>query len=269
MPTFTHDHIRFFYRDTGAGRPFFFQHGLGADSSQTFGIFTPPPGIRLLSFDCRAHGETQPLGEPEKIRLATFADDLGAFMDHLGIERAIIGGISMGAAITLNFTLRHPARVLGLVQSRPAWLDAPCPWNVKMFSLVAGLVRQHGAKRGQELFKQTEEFRETLENWPDVANSLALQFEHPRIEESAFKLEQLIKDVPCRDRRDWAKIQVPTLVLANALDPIHPYEYAEVIASLIPGAELREITSKSVSLERHNADTQRWLGEFLQRHFGS
>ena len=33
----------------------------------------------------------------------------------------------MGAGIALNFTLRHPERVLGLVLSRPAWLDAPNP----------------------------------------------------------------------------------------------------------------------------------------------
>lgn len=66
MPTFLHDEIHFHYRDTGSGVPFVFQHGLGADVSQTFDLFTPPPGFRLLSFDCRAHGETRPVGDPKK-----------------------------------------------------------------------------------------------------------------------------------------------------------------------------------------------------------
>ncbi len=269
MPAFTHDQMRFHYEDTGTGRPFFFQHGLGADVTQPFGLFQPPTGFRLLAFDARAHGRTEPLGDLEKLRFNTFADDLHALMDHLKIDRAIVGGISMGAAIALNFTLRFPERVMGLVLSRPAWLDAPHPWNVTMFTLISTLLREHGAKRGQELFRQTEEYRDALRQWPDVAQGLAQQFENPQAEATAVKLERIMNDAPCADRRAWAAIQVPTLVLGNRLDPIHPYEFAGEYARLIPGAELREITSKSVSLERHNADVQREVGDFLLRHFNN
>ena len=203
MSFFTHDGLNFNYRETGTGTPFFFQHGLGGDVDQPFGLFQPPAGFRLLAFDCRGHGETQPLGDPQRYALATFSDDLRALMDHLQIERAVVGGISMGAAVALNFALRFPERVLGLVLSRPAWLDAPNPWNVERFSLITRLVREHGARRGQELFKDTEVYREALREWPDVAVSLAAQFEHPRIEESAFKLERIINDRPNADRREW------------------------------------------------------------------
>ena len=50
---------------------------------------------------------------------------------------------------------------------------------------------------------------------------------------------------------------MPTLVLGNRQDPIHPWDIAETLAGLIPGAELREITPKSVSLEQHAADVQK------------
>jgi pimeloyl-ACP methyl ester carboxylesterase len=173
----------------------------------------------------------------------------------------------MGAAITLNFTLRNPGRVLGLVQSRPAWLDAPHPWNVTMFSLVSQIVREHGRIAGKEHFLQTEEYAEMLAKWPDVANSLAAQFDNPLVAETAFKFERIIRDAPCRDRREWAGIQVPTLVLANRFDPIHPFEFGTEMQRLIPGAEFQEVTSKSLSLEHHNADVQRALDAFLQRHF--
>jgi pimeloyl-ACP methyl ester carboxylesterase len=267
MAFFCHDGIQFHYRDEGPGLPFFFQHGLGADLTQPFSLCQPPPGIRLIAFDARAHGQTRPVGPEDKISFTAFADDLGALMDHLQIHKAIVGGVSMGAAITLNFTLRNPARVFGLVQSRPAWLDAPNPWNVKMFSLIARLVRDHGRVKGKEAFLGTMEYKETLAKWPDVANSLASQFDHPLVEETAFKFERIIHDSPCRDRREWARIQVPTLVLANRYDPIHPYEYAEEVAGLISGAEFREVTAKSSSLEQHNADVQRCLREFLERRF--
>jgi hypothetical protein len=39
------------------------------------------------------------LGPPEKINMAAFADDLLAFFDELGIGQAVVGGISMGAAV--------------------------------------------------------------------------------------------------------------------------------------------------------------------------
>jgi pimeloyl-ACP methyl ester carboxylesterase len=159
---------------------------------------------------------------------------------------------------------------LGLVLSRPAWLDAPNPWNVQMFSLITELIRQHGARRGQELFTQTDEYQDTRRQWPDVANSLALQFESPQVEETAFKYERIINDAPSRDRRQWASIIVPTLVLANRQDPVHPFEYGETLARSIPGGELKEITAKSVSIDQHGADVQRelqaWLGcRFLKR----
>lgn len=267
MPTFPHDGIQFHYRDEGAGLPFFFQHGLGADLTQPFGIFRPPPGIRLIAFDARAHGQTRPVGSEDKINLSSFADDLQALMDHLQIPQAIVGGISMGAAITLNFALRCPGRVVGLVQSRPAWLDAPNPWNVQMFSLVSRCIRERGRVEGKRVFLESPEYRDTFERWPDVATSLAGQFDNPQIEESAFKFERIIKDAPSRDRNEWNRLAVPTLVMANQRDPIHPFDYAEVLANLIPGAVLRELTPKSVSLDQHNADVQRHVSEFLGRHF--
>lgn len=53
MAFFIHDGIQFHYQDTGSGLPFIFQHGLGADVAQPFGLFQPPPSIRLLAFNKR------------------------------------------------------------------------------------------------------------------------------------------------------------------------------------------------------------------------
>jgi pimeloyl-ACP methyl ester carboxylesterase len=267
MPTFATETIQFHYLEKGSGLPFFFQHGLGADVSQPFGLFQPPPGIRLIGMDVRAHGLTRPAGPREKIGLATFADDLVALMDFLSVSKAIAGGISMGAAVALNLALRYPNRVLGLVLSRPAWIDGPNPWNVQMFSLVSRLIREYGARRGQELFKETSEYADLMRTYPDTANSLVRQFDHPLAEENAVNLEGIPRDTPSSNRHDWAGIQVPTLVLANRQDPIHPFHFGEVLARAIPGAEFKEITSKSLNAEQHGRDVQRFIESFLQRNF--
>ena len=125
MPHFQRDGIAFHYRDTGQGVPFVFQHGLGGDAAQTFGLFAPPPGYRLITLECRGHGDTRPLGDPDKLSLGVFVDDLCALLEHLALPQVVVGGISMGAAVALMLTLRRPERVRGLVLSRPAWLDEP------------------------------------------------------------------------------------------------------------------------------------------------
>jgi sugar phosphate isomerase/epimerase/pimeloyl-ACP methyl ester carboxylesterase len=264
---FPRDGIQFHYETVGFGVPFFFQHGLGADVTQPFGLFRPPGGIRLISFDCRAHGRTSPVGPPEKISLAAFADDLLALMDHLQIERAVVGGISMGAAVALNFAMRYPQRLLGVVLHRPAWLDGPRRENVAVFTTIAGLLREHGPEKGLSLFQQSEIYRRALASSPGNAGSLASQFLLPRAEETVVRLEKIPLDSPGPDRRQWRAISVPALVLANDHDPIHPLEYGVTLSREIPGAEFKELTPKFLSADRHREETQRFLEDFLLRYF--
>jgi len=267
MPFFQHDGLRFYYEERGTGIPFVFQHGLGGDVGQPIGIFKPPPGFRLLSMDCRAHGETRPLGDPNKIRLNCFADDLLELLDRLELARVIVGGISMGAAVSLNFTLRYPERVIGLVLSRPAWLDKPMEQNMEIYTFIARLIRKHGPAQGLREFKESSQYSTILKQSPDSANSLVGQFENPRAQEAVVRLERIPGDAPNWDRREWTLIKVPTLILASRQDPIHPFEYGEALAQTIPGAELRELTPKSVNKELHVKDVQQFLENFLIRHF--
>ena len=268
MPFFTHDDIQFHYLDSGSGVPFVFQHGLGSDVHQTFDLFRPPPGFRLLAFDCRGHGETRPLGPEEKINVAQFTEDLRAFLDHLRIERAVIGGISMGAAISLHFALTYPERLLGLVLSRPAWLDKSRADNMQAFSTLAEFIRKYGALEGARRYQETDAFLQVLKISPDNANSLLANFTHPRAEETVAKLERIPAHVPGHSRDDWKRLRVPTLVLANRQDAIHPFEFGEEMAQIIPGATFAEIAPKSAGLEKHAADVQRVLGEYLVKNFG-
>jgi pimeloyl-ACP methyl ester carboxylesterase len=59
-------------------------------------------------------------------------------------------------------------------------------------------------------------------------------------------------------------IRVPTLILANDLDPVHPYHYGEVLAQAIPGAILTRITSKEIDARQHSKDIQQAVERFLR-----
>lgn len=264
---FFRDGVHFHYQDAGRGIPFFYQHGLGGDVNQPFGLFQPPAGFRMISFDCRGHGQTRPLGPEEKISMATFSDDLLALMDHLRIERAVIGGISMGAAVALNFAVRHPERVRGLVLQRPAWLDQPRGGNVGIYSEMARLIRQHGPVKGMELFKLAPSFQKAFKQSQPGAKSLLAHFLDPLAAERVALLERIPVDSPHADRARWRALAVPTLVLASRQDEVHPFDFGLVLAEEIPGAEFQELTPKAVSVEQHNADVQRFLESFLLDHF--
>lgn len=266
MPYFHHDGLKLHYIETGGGVPFFFQHGLGGNVRQPFGLFVAPKGFRLISMDSRGHGTT-PVGDPAKLGLVTFADDLKALIDHLQIPRAIIGGISMGAAISATFALRYPEMVMGLVLSRPAWLEGPQPEYVKIYSLVGQLLCDHGPERGKQLFEQTSEYQKLLAESPDNANSLLRQFDPEGLENRLALLSRIDPYQPVTTLEDLARIKVPTLVISSRQDPVHPYEYGKLLASTIPGAEFHELTPKSVDKQRHGQDVQRHIADFLRRHY--
>ena len=265
MPFFTHDGIIFHYLEKGNGTPFFFQHGLTGDAEGVCALIGTVQGCRLISFDCRAHGKTTPVGDTKKIGFNAFADDLVSLMDHLGIAKAIIGGTSMGAGVALNCALRHSGRVAALILLRPAWLDAPNAENVRVFSMIADLLKKHGTTSGLEVFRKTSIYASIVEVSQDSANSLLSQFGNPRALEAIARLERIPSDAPNWDRREWLSIRVPTLVLANRQDPIHPFEFGETLAKQIRGAVFKEVTPKSINLQKYTLELREFIADFLRR----
>jgi pimeloyl-ACP methyl ester carboxylesterase len=72
-------------------------------------------GYRVVTPDLRGYGRSGVT--PGRVLLSDFADDLAALLDHLGIGQAVVGGVSMGGQITMEFQRRHPQRVRALVLS--------------------------------------------------------------------------------------------------------------------------------------------------------
>jgi len=129
MPAFPRDGICFNYLDEGdsSGLPFIFQHGLGGDVSQPAGVFSPPEGVRLVSIDCRGHGQTRPLGDPEKLAFSCFADDVVVFMERLEISDAVVGGSQWAPAWpSASSPVIQRGREDSCSRARPGSM-VPCP----------------------------------------------------------------------------------------------------------------------------------------------
>lgn len=71
------------------------------------------PHYRFLTWDARGHGKSQPLNG--EFSLEGCADDLLAVLDAIGVEKAVIGGQSLGGYIAQHIYLRAPARVQAMV----------------------------------------------------------------------------------------------------------------------------------------------------------
>ena len=89
--------------------------------------------FRLITWDMRGHGQTVCPQEQEHFTEAHTIADMTALLDHLGIERAVIGGLSLGGFMSLAFHLAHPQRTqaLMLFDTGPGYRspDARAGWN--------------------------------------------------------------------------------------------------------------------------------------------
>ncbi|MEJ7677552.1 MAG: alpha/beta hydrolase [Segetibacter sp.] len=265
MSYFEHNDLSFYYTETGHGTPFIFQHGLGGSVDQIIKIYSPPSGVRLITFDFRGHGKTQ-MSRKEELNFKTFADDVLAFMSHLLVDKAIIGGISMGAGVALNFALRYPDRTLALILSRPAWLDRPMEkQNKEIYSFIAKLLRENGHEKGRQIFIASDLYTQLSIVSPTTAQSFLGHFNYERASETAVKYELLPEDAPIDSRSEWKKITAPMLILANKSDPVHPFEYGLEYASAIGHADFKEITSKSINEEQHNKDVKKYIDMFINK----
>lgn len=70
-------------------------------------------GYRVITPDLEGFGESsQPTGP---LSMSDYADALVGLLDHLGIDRAVVGGMSMGGYVLLNLLDRHPQRLKGVL----------------------------------------------------------------------------------------------------------------------------------------------------------
>lgn len=262
--TLERDGLQLAGRDLGDGLPVIFQHGLGGDEAQVAEVFPDGAGFRRLTLECRGQGRS-PKDDPRRYSIATFAQDVLAFADMRGIGRFVAGGISMGAAIALRLAVHQPERVIALVLGRPAWLWQPAPDNMQMFAEVASHLRDPDRQRAIADFERSDTTRRLGCEAPDNLASMRKFLGVEDRSGSAALLSAIAADGPGVSEAEVRSISIPTLVLGTGKDLAHPLDHARTMASVIPGAELIELTAKSVDRPRYVAEFRAALSAFLSR----
>jgi pimeloyl-ACP methyl ester carboxylesterase len=100
---------RLYYEETGSGHPVIFVHEFGADHrewEQQVRYFSR--AYRCIAYAARGYPPSDVPEDPKLYGQDHSADDIAALLKHLGIARAHVVGLSMGAFATLRFGLRHP-----------------------------------------------------------------------------------------------------------------------------------------------------------------
>lgn len=102
--------LEMFYEVSGDGEPLIVLHGAYMDVP-SMGAIVPllAETHRVYALEMQGHGRTPDIDRP--ITYPALADDVAAFMEAEGIERADVFGYSMGAGVGLQLAIRHPGKV--------------------------------------------------------------------------------------------------------------------------------------------------------------
>jgi 3-oxoadipate enol-lactonase len=229
------------YDDHGAGTPILFLHAFPLNKNMWAGQIsallgqgngTPCP-YRLVALDWRGFGESSLANDISTMEL--LADDVAGLMDTLGMQRAIICGLSMGGYITFSFLRKYPQRVQGLIlaDTRPGADPAEGKANREN---IARLALSQGPGAVADILI------------PNVLSSYTRQH-HPLVEESVRQMINAAspqgiaaasRGMALRpDSSDLlASISCPTLVVVGEQDAFAPPAVAREYAAGIRESQL-------------------------------
>jgi pimeloyl-ACP methyl ester carboxylesterase len=185
------------------------------------------PRYRLVTWDMRGHGETESPADPAQYSHALTVSDMHGLLRNLGLERAVIGGLSLGGTMSLAFYAKHPEMVRALVicDSGPGYRNATAraEWNQRAQARAADL-----EARGLEaLATGSRDMREAVRR-------------HRSAQGLAHAARGMLSQADSSIIDSLPSVRVPTLVIVGDQDT--PFiASCEYMAKKIPGARLEVI----------------------------
>jgi len=219
------DGVRVHYEDSGGNggddrMPILLTHGFSASTGMWRGQVEALGGqYRLIRMDMRGHGETLCHMDDDLFSQHHVVEDMRALLDHLGIEKAVIGGHSLGGFMSLAFHVRYPDRVTALILQGcgPGYRSdkSRAVWN------------QHNEVRARTL---EEQGLGALNGGSEVP--ISVQRPAPEL---AMAARGILSQIDARVIDSLTSIAVPTLVIIGDGDSDF-LEGSNYMAGRIPGA---------------------------------
>jgi pimeloyl-ACP methyl ester carboxylesterase len=216
------------YEDSGSGPAVFLTHGYAAAGA----MWEPQrkalndAGYRLVAWDMRGHAETESPDDPGHYSEGLTIADMEALMDMLGIEKGVVGGLSLGGFMSLAFQLAHPERVRALLlcDTGPGYRsdEARAKWN-----RMAEKSAMNFEEKGLDAAGRNPEVQAAVKYHKSAAGL-------------AHSARGMLAQVDSRVIDHLPEINVPTLIIVGERD--EPYHDASrYMQSKIPGARLEVI----------------------------
>ncbi len=262
MPTLTRDDQVLYYAERGdpTGPPVVLLHGLTMSSRTMERLAASLPDYRVLLLDFHGHGKSSKPRVPDRYLVSEFADDVVALLDHLEIEHAVIGGLSLGANVAYEVALRHPDRVRALVLEMPVFARG-VPAGRVLFTALAGFFTA--------VYPVLTPWHLLIRRFPLSSGAYELAFIRDLLAADHLAQAALMRgiarqDPPTKDPDTLTRLTMPILVTAHAYDPVHSKDDAAELVAGLPDAariDLRSIFDFVLRQEEIN----RQVGAFLRR----
>ena len=235
MSTVSVDGITVGYDDEGSGEPLVLVHGHPFDRSMwrpQFEAFSRS-GWRVIVPDIRGYGETTVV--PGATTLETFARDLVGLLEALQVDRIVLGGLSMGGQIVMEFYRLFPHRVRGLVLADTSARAETQVGKRLRHRTADRLLREGMAPYAEEVLAKMVA-PHNLRARPDLARHVLAMVLATPPEGAAAALRGRA------ERPDYldllTHVTVPTLVVVGADDTFTPVSEARLLHERIPNASL-------------------------------
>lgn len=250
----------------GAGELLIFMHGIGGNRTNWADQLTLfSDSFHAVAWDARGYGESDDYDGP--LDFGDFAADLRKLIDHFGVDRAHLCGLSMGGRIAQDFYARHPDRVatLSLVATFHGFQNFTDEERQRFVDL-----RKKPLLEGKEPKDIAPVVAKTLIG-PNASDA---QFERLVASMAALHKESYIKTVEATTyynrTADLDKIRVPTLLVYGEHDSLTRPELGKEMQAHIKGSEMVVIDDSGhlINLEQPAA-FNRALSAFLDKHKGA
>ena len=194
-------------------------------------------GYRILCLDLLGHGESDRPPEMWNYGMSIFGQQAIALLDHAGVDRAVIGGTSLGANVTLEAAAAGPERVRGMLIEMPVLDNALLGCAIAFTPLLIGLTFGAPVARGIGAVARIV----PRGGW--MLGDMMLDWLSQDPKPSASVLQGLFygRVAPPREVRE--QMSMPTLVIGHYRDPVHPFSDSDMLVRELPSARLIEASS--------------------------